>query len=596
MANSNRFDISLITAEEQIFCTNRKLHDKIFIGRFARTNTGYHITDIRRSDFSKIKYKPEGANAFEINTNGFFEKISEVEAYYRFTWKMVKTSPQYVFEIDENESIEKITSEEIIKLLYADIYDYKPSASEKIVNMLDTLKNQLTASGKEVFIYELLQNANDYPQKMDGLKQPVDVEFYLTDNYLIFQHSGDYFDAKNIAAICSINDKEKTDNAEAIGYKGIGFKTVFLDNNYVLLRTGEYQFRFDYEKTKDIDDTPWQILPIWTEDDEVDDEVLNIMDHADEKFRVQIALRPTEKEILRDTNQNYEKLFAEVFETERVILFIPFINSVSVYLDGNDEPTFVRVKENEKWCVSDPKKYIGDISSKLTEELNRRIDKEDGKIPRKYKNFHKTSVGFACMKDRNKLIPIEDTCLYCYLPAKNAKFGFKFLMNTDMIPTGPRDNIEPKENINHEIAKIAGQQFFHWIQDLIYSGEYDYESIFSLIPNFKELSEKYSENTDVLKFIKEFQNGFEDQLKEHEIIPVINDEDAIELVKINEINYDITGITCADIISDKELCRIANWKDYFPHPDLRDIKNLCYKPAFCQFLNNYVKMSITYSM
>lgn len=165
MANSNRFDISLITAEEQIFCTNRKLHDKIFIGRFARTNTGYHITDIRRSDFSKIKYKPEGANAFEINTNGFFEKISEVEAYYRFTWKMVKTSPQYVFEIDENESIEKITSEEIIKLLYADIYDYKPSASEKIVNMLDTLKNQLTASGKEVFIYELLQNANDYPQK-----------------------------------------------------------------------------------------------------------------------------------------------------------------------------------------------------------------------------------------------------------------------------------------------------------------------------------------------------------------------------------------------------------------------------------------------
>lgn len=589
MANSNRFDISLITAEEQIFCTNRKLHDKIFIGRFARTNTGYHITDIRRSDFSKIKYKPEGANAFEINTNGFFEKISEVEAYYRFTWKMVKTSPQYVFEIDENESIEKITSEEIIKLLYADIYDYKPSASEKIVNMLDTLKNQLTASGKEVFIYELLQNANDYPQKMDGLKQPVDVEFYLTDNYLIFQHSGDYFDAKNIAAICSINDKEKTDNAEAIGYKGIGFKTVFLDNNYVLLRTGEYQFRFDYEKTKDIDDTPWQILPIWTEDDEVDDEVLNIMDHADEKFRVQIALRPTEKEILRDTNQNYEKLFAEVFETERVILFIPFINSVSVYLDGNDEPTFVRVKENEKWCVSDPKKYIGDISSKLTEELNRRIDKEDGKIPRKYKNFHKTSVGFACMKDRNKLIPIEDTCLYCYLPAKNAKFGFKFLMNTDMIPTGPRDNIEPKENINHEIAKIAGQQFFHWIQDLIYSGEYDYESIFSLIPNFKELSEKYSENTDVLKFIKEFQNGFEDQLKEHEIIPVINDEDAIELVKINEINYDITGITCADIISDKELCRIANWKDYFPHPDLRDIKNLCYKPAFCQFLNNYVK-------
>lgn len=588
MANSNTFDKNLIEKEEQIFCKNRRLHDKIFIGRFTKTNIGYHITDIRRSDFSKMTYKPEGSNAFEINTEKPFEEILEDGAYYRFTWKMVECRPQCVFDIDDNKSIEKINSKEIIELLYTDIYDYKPSASEKIVNMLDTLKNQLTASGKEVFIYELLQNANDYPQKVNGIKQPVDVEFHITDHYLIFQHSGDYFDAKNIAAICSINDKEKTDNAEAIGYKGIGFKTVFLDNDYVLLRTGEYQFRFDYQQTKDIDDTPWQILPIWTENEEIDDEVLNVIDNADDRFRVQIALRPTEKEILYEADQNYEKLFTEVFETERVILFIPYVNSVSVYMKGDAEPAFVRVKENDEWCVSDPGKYIGDISPELTEELNRRIDKEDGKIPGKYKDFHKTSVGFACRRKGNKLIPVEDTCLYCYLPAKNAKFGFKFLMNTDMIPTGPRDNIEPKENINHEIAKIAGQQFFHWIQDLLCSNEYDYESVFSLIPNFRELHKKYDENPDVLRFIEEFQKGFEEQLGEHEIIPVMNKDGITELRKIDKVNYDATGLTCTDIISDEKLRNITDRAGDFPHPELRDVENFCYKPGFGRFFNTYV--------
>lgn len=592
----NNFNESVLSKEELVFYKNRKLKDKYFIGRFKETKDGYLISDIRRSDFSKIKYKPTGSKTFTIKTDCFYDEVFEDDVYYRFTWTMVKYKPDYIFDIDEDEEIVLVEPRDIVNLLYEDIYDYPASASEKIVNTLDTLKNQLTASGKEVFIYELLQNANDYPQKVEGAKQPVDVEFHITDNYLVFQHSGDYFDAKNIAAICSINDKEKTDNTEAIGYKGIGFKTVFLDNNYVLLRTGEYQFRFDYDHTKDIEDTPWQILPIWTEDSDIDEEVLDVVDSADDKFRVQIALRPTEQEILHNSDQNYEELFTDVFETERVILFIPYINSVSVYMDGTDEPTLVRVKENDKWCVSEPKRYVGDIPEALTKDLNRRIDKNDGKIPEKYYDFKKTSVGFACKKEGNKLIPVENTCLYCYLPAKKAKFGFGFLMNTDMLPTGPRDNVEPKEKINHAIAKIAGQQFFHWIQDLLNSGEYDYDSIFSLIPDFEELKDKYEDDEDVLKFIVEFQEGFEEELEDNVIIPVINEDGETVLVQIDAVNYDETGLTCTDIIDDDKLREITDWSDYFPHPDLRDTESKSYKPGFELFFTTYVKEGYTFDV
>ena len=587
MSKDTTINITSLTKEEQQFITERKLDDKYFIGRFNEKESGYLVSDIRRSDFSKIKYKPENSEAFTIEVDDNLAQNIKDDCYYRFSWIMVKSEPNYVFEVDTKLEITPVLPKDIVNMLYKDMYNCDPRASQMIVNTLDTIKNQLTASGKEVFIYELLQNANDYPQKVNEQKIPVEVEFHITDNYLIFQHSGDYFNAKNIEAICSINDKEKTDNAEAIGYKGSGFKTVFLDNNYVLLRTGDYQFRFDYDYTKNIEDTAWQILPIWTEDKNVDNEILEVMDNADDKYRVQIALRPTESDILHTGEQNYEELFSDVFETERVILFIPFVNSVSVYMNGEKTPSIVRVKQNDKWCVSDPEKYVGSISPELTEELNRRIKKGDGKIPEKYYNFRKTSVGFACRREGNKLCPVENSCLYCYLPAKKAKLGFGFLMNTDMIPTGPRDNVEPKENINHAIAKIAGQQFFKWIHDLLEEGQFDYESVFSLIPDFEELENRHDDDEDVLKFITEFREGFEDELEKESIIPIINEEGNTILIPVNNVNYDTTGITCAGILSDEKLLEITDWTDSFVHPDLRDTENLCLKPNIARFLECY---------
>lgn len=587
MDNNDIFDKSSLTKEEAEFFENRKLKDKIFIGCFNKTKSGYQISDIRRSDFSKIKYKPQRAKTFTISIEGPLKGNIKDGQYYKFTWVMLKSKPSYIFGIDEHMSIEPVKPHDIVDLLYDDIYNYPASASEKIVNSLDTLKNQLTASGKEVFIYELLQNANDYPQVKNGRKQPVDVEFHITDNYLIFQHSGEYFDARNIAAICSINDKEKADKSEAIGYKGIGFKTVFLDNNYVLLKTGEYSFRFDYEYTKSIDDTPWQILPVWTDDDEIDSEVLDVTNKADKKFRVQIALRPTDSETLHDVEQNYEELFENVFETERVILFIPYINSVSVYMDGEEEPSIVQVKDSVRWCVSEAKKYVSDVPEDLTLELNRRINKNDGKIPEKYYDFTKTSVSFACKRDGKKLLPVENTCLYCYLPAKKAKFGFGFLMNSDMIPNGSRDNIEPKEKINHVIAKIAGKLFFQWIQDLLNSQKYDYDSIFGLIPNFENCKKRYEDDEDVSLFIEEFQEGFEGELKEGLIIPV-EENGQMVLKPIGEVNYDVTGITCTDLMTDDEVRSNMEWRDFFPHKDLRDYENHCLKPGIYSFLGTYV--------
>lgn len=595
--------------------TRLRLENDFFIGQFVPTSDGwYRIQDIRNTDFTKIEDKERGVKDLTIifrNQSANYYKYS----YYRFTWVLLSSSP-LKFGIDLKEDVTMLLSQDIISCLHESIIHYPASAAKKITRTLDTLNKQLTQSGKEVFIYELLQNANDYPRKQKGVSglvsTPVDVEFNITSEYLTFQHTGEYFNAKNIAAICDINDGEKSDNVEAIGYKGIGFKTVFLDNDYVFLETGTYSFRFDKSAT-DIINTPWQILPVWTDAINVPLAVRKIFSHhANDVYRVKFALKPRDSRILtnRDRKDNYIDLFSSVFETERVILFIPRIRKVSVFIGDSSEPAIVREKNSQDWCVSPA--MTDDVPEFVRERINdvltnQDADKSDGyeKIPEKYLNFYKTSVKFACKRDGRKLLPVDDAILYCYLPAKRADWGFKFLMNTDMLPNGARDDIEDIE-LNHEIAKIAGRQFFYWIKELIASKEYDLDSVFALIPDFDECAKKKQYAT----FIKEFQEEFESLIKEVPFVPVVDKDGNESLACIDTILDDRTGITEKNVMTDDDFISLLGSEDsclpiqelresecfmdfmyqYCPGKmdiDFDDVKKHCSSEEFQSWLENY---------
>lgn len=558
---------------------------KRFIGRLQKDKDeeGWIFTDLRRpEDFTKID---EG---LEIKVN---HEVSDLEEnrYYSFGWNLSVYDPRKpTFSLQDKTSFIEIKENEIVNLLYNQIMAYPPGAKQKAVKTIDILKNQLTASGKEIFIYELLQNANDYPRVENEENKLVDVEFHITDAHLFFFHTGEYFNESNVAALCDYNDRDKTAKSDAIGYKGIGFKTVFAYNDYVYLQSGGYSFCFDREKTKNKKNIPWQILPIPTLFDDLNEDIKEIFSSTDKNFRVKFAIRPIDKDSLRKNDSNFVKLFQDTFDSERVILFIPHIRSVKINFHDNEIGDIYRSHSSDIWCVSEENNYVGDIPNEITDELNSRIDKQDGKIPDKYRDFKKTAIGFACKKDGRFLRPVTDSCLYCYLPAKKAQWGFDFLMNTDMIPTGDRQNVEPKENVNHAISKIAGQQFFRWIQNLIKSGEYDYDSVFGLIPDFNELIRHENDN-DTIEFLKEFKEGFEKMLlsEEGDLIPVINEDGVLNYDNIKKVNFDTIGISCSNIISDKELLNITEWIENFPHPDLRDYDNKCLKTNVRRLLNTY---------
>lgn len=541
---------------ESTFRYNLKLKDDKFVGQFTENKDGsFTIRDIRRSDFSKLILQNGKEQSPIVYHPHLFKPKNGI--YYEFSWILngEKENYVYLFKVDETKSFQEVTPRNLVQRLHDDIMNYPAGAGQKIVKMLDTLKNQLTASGKEIFIYELLQNANDYPQTINDVKQKVDVEFHLTLSSLVFMHSGAVFNEKNIAAICSINDKEKDTNKDAIGYKGIGFKTVFLDNENVYLQTGDYSFRFDRQATRDIVDTPWQILPIWTNYQELTPAERAIFTHASDKFRVKFALKPTKIETLRNSEHNYANMFQNIFKNERVILFIPNLSSVKVYLNGTPVPDIVCSRDNASWRVDDFKK---DISPEITEAINSDIDEQEDagglKIPTKYYNFNSTKVSFACEIDGRKLKAVKDTCLYCYLPAKDATWGLKFLMNTDMIPNGARDDIEVdfsnSINVNETIANIAGSKLFEWILKLTKSGEYELDSIYNLIPSFASLKSGRPKYKDL---INSFEKGFVDRVETDDLVPTPDG-----YVCLLNVIVDKTGLTSSGIMSDANFLKFSD--------------------------------------
>lgn len=558
-----------------------------FIGlyHYDEENDLSTVDDIRKPNFAKIPYYPGDSQKKPIVIH-YPHKIKGIvpENYYLFNWKLSGNNyyNPYEIHIDFEFQPQPIRQQWFVEKLFDDRYNDKSKNFESSANFLDTLSKQLSAK-ESTFIYELLQNANDYP--IEGV--PVDVEFHITDHYLLFMHSGDYFNVRNISGICGINEKEKSANKKTIGYKGIGFKTVFLNNHYVYIRTGDYSFRFE-EGAKKIKrlEAPWPILPIWTDEREVPDEVSSVFNTADPKYRVKIALRPDTPSILHSGRKNYEILFKEIFEDSNLILFIPNIRSVKVYIKNE----LVRncVIDENKWLVSD---YEEDIDPEFQRLVNKDIDTGKSRIPEKYKDFDRTKVSFACKKDGRKLLPVDDAHLYCYLPT-SASWGFPFLLNTDMIPKGDRDDIErevylkdeDETNFNLELARIAGEKFFNWIQDLIKCGEYDYDSVFSLIPNFekciKGTDEKYED------FIEKFQEGFESKMEGADLVPTLIDK-KIVFKPVNKIIFDTTGLSCCGIMTDEEILQYSNWSDYFPHPLLRDYSKCTLLPGIKTFLSTY---------
>lgn len=272
-------------------------------------------------------------------------------------------------------------------------------------------------------------------------------------------------------------------------------------------------------------------------------------------------MKPRTKKALFEEEHNYQSLLHKAFDDIKQILFISHINKVSVMIEG--EGTFVcsRDTNGASWVFS--KKYPAFILPNLRNRINERLKEDTNRLPPKMRNKQETFASFACQtKDNSIVVNEKETHIYCGLKAEKTKWGFPFEMNTDMVPTGPRDDIESGEFWNKEWANIAGALFFEWLNDLIDDEEYNLSSIFRLVPNFELCKEQHVSYT---KFIDNFQNGFENELKEKVLIPVEGEKKNI----LSDTILDTTGFTSSEIITDEDFYKVTGYVISLPANELR---------------------------
>lgn len=118
--------------------------------------------------------------------------------------------------------------------------------SENTTSLAQSLNQQMYTLFHEPqnFIYELIQNMED--------ANATSVTFYFNEDSLMISHNGNEFSSHDIERICDISRDHdahasaKSNLAEKIGYKGIGFKSVFgiSDDISILSPKTNYFFRF----------------------------------------------------------------------------------------------------------------------------------------------------------------------------------------------------------------------------------------------------------------------------------------------------------------------------------------------------------------
>jgi len=319
------------------------------------------------------------------------------------------------------------------------------------------------------FIYEILQNADDANASK--------IIFSLRDDYLIISYNGENFEKDDIVRICDVsthrssNKNSKVYNSDKIGYKGIGFKSVFCISEKVTVVSNQWQFRFDKSHWEREGAHPWQIIPIYTEVNELPP-LLNPQFYT-EKVNIVLQKITCSIENLRNELENISK-------QHEAILFLNNIESI-IFEHNNESSELVK-----KELSSDPKGIFKQISYRYPHSTNAPITRQwcifthdeikvenavlnqlkilnDAECPQKIKNNSITKIFFAAEFDQ-AIIPVKEGKLYCGLPT-TVESGLFYLVNANFLLNQDRTNIL-NNSWNGFLLEKIGELSFKWFANM----------------------------------------------------------------------------------------------------------------------------------
>ena len=380
---------------------------------------------------------------------------------------------------------------EVIERIYKRTTEYSfPSQATTTANALDLLSSGIYTE-EERFVFELLQNA------VDSFEPNAETELYikivLTDDHLVFMHNGTPFTERDLEGLCDIGNGNKMNDAKKIGYKGIGFKSVFMHSQLVTVLTDGTCFKFDkgacenivQEKGNDYAGVrmPWQIIPMITDvPSDVDTSGFNVVTYIQTDNR-------------NSLRRKIEKMLADT----RFLLFLKVDNLGISFFDGDEEIIKLSksYKENVlvllKNEVSQNRWLIHSKEVKLPPEVKIALS-HDTKVPTKLKESESVEISFAIALDKDGcIVPLKDAVMYTYLPTSYS-IGLSFVVNANFITDAGRQQIAKDCSWNEFIFSQIPGLYLNWIAEEIALRHSDwYKVLPHILESDDELSNAYSQ-------------------------------------------------------------------------------------------------------
>lgn len=329
---------------------------------------------------------------------------------------------------------------------------------------------------EERFVFELLQNAVDAHNDTLGT---LNVKMLIEENYFVFLHNGNAFTERDIEGLCDVGNGNKMQDVEKIGYKGIGFKSVFMRSSNVVVESGGYCFKFDksywenywelhwnQEEFGDKDGykkylMPWQIIPI----------------EAQPPIRIESNGYNVVTYIKINETTTLEKKITNLLSNSQFLLFLKSKNIRMDFVVNGHTKSWISKSENNNQVVLsangiEESRWLIHVNKnvKVPYELKESIS-ADINTPDKLKDVKTFDLSFAIALDKNgklKRLDKEESVVYTYLPTsyRFGAEGFPFLVNANFITDAGRQQLHKDSEWNKLIFSKIPSEFLLWIKEI----------------------------------------------------------------------------------------------------------------------------------
>ncbi len=318
-------------------------------------------------------------------------------------------------------------------------------------------------SGNNKYLFELLQNADD---ASNGAT--VHVEFKMVDDYLILTHNGIPFDDQHTEKLCNYVQREggKTTQADKIGYKGIGFKSIFTISDRVQIISGGYSFRFDKEAFKNSQGqihSPWPIIPLWTG---AEDTPACARSYLQGSTKTYFILKIKNKALV-------QRDLTYIKNNPQMILFLRHIPAITIINEQSEEKIVLKNEANDVKSLI----YNNNLSSRwlvhsFTIEIPESVkaslqEMDEYTCPARLKTAAPVTMSFAASLNIHHGRPQarNPSQLYCYLPTQ-VYLTFPTLINTDFLLNSQRSELLANNAWNNFLLEEISFHLLRWIAQL----------------------------------------------------------------------------------------------------------------------------------